>query len=63
MTQRYLRKMFHPEINPLRKELDVALEVVDVQAGVIARQRAHIKNLDARIEKLQWEADGLRDLF
>lgn len=60
MTQRALRKMFNPKPDT---RLADALEVIEVQAATIEAQRAHINDLNARIEKLQREAGGLHDLL
>lgn len=60
MTQRALRKMLHPKPDT---RLEEAYEVIDVQAATIEKQRAHINDLNERIEKLQSEGRGLRDLL
>lgn len=63
MTQRALRKMMTPRPNPLEAELKEAVACIEEQAITIIRQRAHIKALDARIAKLEAEADGLTSLL
>lgn len=46
-----------------RSVLEDALDFVDEQWRVIDAQRIHIAQLDARIAKMEHEADGLRQLL
>ena len=63
MTQRALRRMMTPRPNPLQQAYEEALECVAIQMKTIEKQREHIAALDARIAKLEAEADGLTSLI
>lgn len=60
MTQRALRKMMTPRKDP---DLDEALKTIEIQRQTIELYRAHFRDLNESIAKLEAEIDGLMSLI
>lgn len=65
ITRRVLNRMINPEpvLQQVYDTLKEAAETIEQQTVVIDVQRKHIKDLNARIQKLTKERDGLYDLI
>jgi hypothetical protein len=60
LFKRTLDRMLNP---PMDQAWADALVTIDIQRATIEAQQQHIRELNARIERLQREAGGLHDLF
>lgn len=60
LFRRTLDRMMNPPHDQAWAE---ALVTIDIQRATIETQQQHIRDLNVRIEKLQREAGGLRDLL
>lgn len=62
MLERFIARIARP-MTPAEEGYAQALECIDKQMATIAKLLDHIKSLDARIDKLEQEARGLRELL